>query len=122
LLKVHENDFEYRFGDNGPKYLLKGPNIDCGIVVINPGQEFQNHHHVTCEEVFYVLEGEIDFYVNNVKVPLQQGDLLQLRPYESHYLINHSQAPFKAMFIKSPHLVEKDTVTVPNPTISKECQ
>ncbi|GGE62298.1 cupin domain-containing protein [Priestia taiwanensis] len=120
MLKVNENDFDYRFGDSGPKYLVKGPNIDCGIVVIKPGQDFPNHHHSTCEEVFYVLEGEIDFYINDVRVPLQKGDLLQLRPHESHYLINNSTAPFKALFIKSPHLSKKDTVTVPNPIISKE--
>jgi mannose-6-phosphate isomerase-like protein (cupin superfamily) len=120
LLKVHENDFEYRFGDSGPKYLLKGPNIDVGIVIIQPGQDFQNHHHTTCEEVFYVLEGAIDFYINNVKVPVKNGDLLQLRPYESHYLINNSHELFKAIFIKSPHVLEKDTIIVPNPIISKE--
>ena len=28
--KVNENDFAYRFGDNGPKYLIKGPNVDIG--------------------------------------------------------------------------------------------
>ena len=72
MLKAHENDFSYRFGDNGPKYLIQGPNIDLGLVVIQPGQEFQNHYHTTCEEVFYALEGEIDFYVNNERVPLNK--------------------------------------------------
>ena len=73
MLKANENDFSYRFGDNGPKYLIQGPNIDLGLVVIQPGQEFQNHYHTTCEEVFYALEGEIDFYVNNERVPIKQG-------------------------------------------------
>ncbi len=41
MLKANENDFSYRFGDNGPKYLIQGPNIDLGLVVIQPGQEFQ---------------------------------------------------------------------------------
>ncbi len=51
MLKANENDFSYRFGDNGPKkkkkkkYLIQGPNIDLGLVVIQPGQEFQNHYH-----------------------------------------------------------------------------
>ena len=49
MLKANENDFSYRFGDNGPKYLIQGPNIDLGLVVIQPGQEFQNHYHTTCE-------------------------------------------------------------------------
>ncbi|PGL18428.1 cupin domain-containing protein [Bacillus thuringiensis] len=120
MLKANENDFSYRFGDNGPKYLIQGPNIDLGLVVIQPGQEFQNHYHMTCEEVFYALEGEIDFYVNNERVPIKQGDVLQVRPHESHYLINHSDKPFKAVFIKSPHLPNKDTVQTENPTLTKE--
>ena len=24
MLKANENDFSYRFGDNGPKYLIQG--------------------------------------------------------------------------------------------------
>ncbi|ENQ3106988.1 cupin domain-containing protein [Bacillus cereus] len=115
MLKVNEEDFSYRFGDNGPKYLVKGPNIDIGVVVIKPGQDFQNHYHTTCEEIFYALEGEIDFYINHVKVPIKQGDVLQVRPHESHYLINRSSQNFKALFIKSPHFQEKDTVQTENP-------
>lgn len=115
MQKVNENDFAYRFGDNGPKYLVQGPNVDVGVVVIKPGQDFQNHYHTTCEEIFYALEGEIDFYVNNAKVPIKQGDVLQVRPHESHYLINRSDGIFKALFIKSPHLQKKDTVQTQNP-------
>ncbi|WP_028402173.1 cupin domain-containing protein [Ectobacillus panaciterrae] len=120
MLKVNEEEFEYRFGDNGPKYLVKGPNIDVGIVVIKPGQDFQNHYHTTCEEVFYALEGEIDFYINNIKVHVKEGELLQVRPKESHYLINRSNKNFRAVFIKSPHLQVKDTVNIENPTVDKE--
>ena len=28
---------------------------------------------------------------------MKQGDVLQVRPHESHYLINHSDKPFKAV-------------------------
>ena len=94
MLKANENDFSYRFGDNVEIFNTRS-NID--LVVIQPGQEFQNHYHTTCEEVFYALEGEIDFYVNNERVPMKQGDVLQVRPHESHYLINHSDKPFKAV-------------------------
>lgn len=117
MLKVNENNFEYRFVDNGPKYLLKGPNIDLGVVVLKPGQDFQNHYHTTCEEVFFVLEGAVDFYINDVLVSVKQGDMLQVNPYESHYLLNRTNETFKAIFIKSPHLQEKDTVVVNNPKV-----
>ncbi|MDQ6598349.1 cupin domain-containing protein [Bacillus salipaludis] len=117
MKKVNENEFEYRFGDNGPKYLTKGPNVDVGVVVLKPGQDFQNHYHSVCEEIFYILEGEIDFYINGDHIPAKQGDMIQCRPHDSHYLINQSEKLFKAVFIKSPHIAERDTVTLPNPVI-----
>lgn len=117
MKKVNEDDFEYRFGDNGPKYLTKGPNVDLGVVVLKPGQDFQNHYHTVCEEIFYILEGEIDFYINGEKVPAKPGDMIQCRPGDSHYLINQSQQNFKSVFIKSPHLTERDSVNVENPII-----
>ncbi|MDQ0269182.1 cupin domain-containing protein [Cytobacillus purgationiresistens] len=115
MKKVNENDFEYRFGDNGPKYLTKGPNVDLGVVVLKPNQDFPNHYHTTCEEIFYILEGEINFYINNVKVPAKPGDMIQCHQGDSHYLVNHSDKNFKAVFIKSPHIKEKDSVTIDNP-------
>lgn len=110
--KVNENDFEYRFGDSGPKYLFKGPNVDIGVVVLKPGQDFETHYHTTCEESFYVLDGEVDFYINDKHVPAKKGDAIQVSPTESHYLVNNSLADFKALFIKSPHLETKDSVYI----------
>ena len=40
MLLVNENDKEYRFGDSGPKYLMRGPNVDFGIVRLKPGEGF----------------------------------------------------------------------------------
>lgn len=120
MKKVHENDFEYRFGDNGPKYLTKGPNVDVGVVVLKPGQDFPNHYHTECEEIFYILEGEIDFYINSIRVEAKPGDMIQCRPGDSHYLVNLSNENFKAVFIKSPHIDYRDSVEIDNPTIIKE--
>jgi quercetin dioxygenase-like cupin family protein len=119
MKKVNESEFEYRFGDNGPKYLTKGPNVDVGVVVLKPGQDFPNHYHTTCEEIFYVLEGEIDFYINYKKVPVKPGDMIQCSPNDSHYLINNSDQNFKAIFIKSPHINENDSVIIDKPIINE---
>jgi quercetin dioxygenase-like cupin family protein len=118
MKKVNESDFEYRFGDNGPKYLTKGPNVDIGVVVLKPGQDFPNHYHTTCEEIFYILEGEIDFYINNDRVPAKPGDMIQCRPHDSHYLINTSNQNFKAVFVKSPHIGENDSIVIDKPMIN----
>ena len=32
MFVVNEKDFEYRFGDSGPKYLMKGPRMNYALV------------------------------------------------------------------------------------------
>ncbi len=49
--KTNENH-EYRFGDNGPKYLIRGPGCDMGVVILQPGAVIPNHRHNTACEVF----------------------------------------------------------------------
>jgi len=66
MFVVNEKDFEYRFGDSGPKYLMKGPRMNYALVQFQPGQDFQAHYHNVMEENFYILEGKVDIVVDNV--------------------------------------------------------
>ena len=36
MFYTNEIENEYRFGDNGPKYLARGPRSDFGIVDMTP--------------------------------------------------------------------------------------
>jgi mannose-6-phosphate isomerase-like protein (cupin superfamily) len=119
MFHVSEETLEYRYGTHGPKYLTKGPNVDVGVVLLKPGDDHDNHYHTTCEEIFYVLEGEIDIYIDGTPVHVKPGDMLQVRPRETHYLKNTNTVDFKAVFIKSPHISERDTVIVKNPKIDE---
>jgi quercetin dioxygenase-like cupin family protein len=109
---INENDVEYRFGESGPKYLLKGPKIDFGVVKLLPGEDFPDHYHNEVEENFFILEGEIDFLINGeIKYHAKQGDLVHIPPLETHYLKNNGLIPAKAIFVKAPFL-PKDKVNV----------
>lgn len=109
MFKVNESEKAYRFGDSGPKYLMRGPRVGCGIVVLKPGQDFKGHYHQIMEENFLVLEGTIDFYVDGSPVVCKAGDLLHLEPNESHYLNNPYDEPAKAVFILAP-FTENDKI------------
>ena len=61
---VNEEDKEYRFGDSGPKYLMKGPRMNFALVQFQAGQDFKAHYHNVMEENFYILEGEVDIVVD----------------------------------------------------------
>ena len=47
---VDEKDREYRFGDSGPKYLMKGPRMNFALVQFMPGQDFKAHYHLRWQE------------------------------------------------------------------------
>lgn len=104
-IKLNENDIPYRFNNvSGPKYLLRGPNCDVGMVVLMPGEDFNTHYHSAVEEDFLTLEGEAEIYINEkTLVILRPGDIIQVLPPNSHYLINRGNVPWKAVFVKSPY-------------------
>ncbi|TCO74771.1 cupin domain-containing protein [Marinisporobacter balticus] len=102
MIKVNESEREYRFGDSGPKYLRKGPFLSAGIVAFNPGQDFQGHHHKIMEESFLMIEGELDFYIDDKLVKCAKGDLITAEPGESHYIVNTSNKVAKAVFMLAP--------------------
>jgi mannose-6-phosphate isomerase-like protein (cupin superfamily) len=109
---INENSKEYRFKDSGPKYLMRGPNIDFGIVRLNPGENFPNHMHEVIEEDFYILEGKVEFTINKSEVFIAEaGDFVHVPPKHSHFLKNVGEVPVKAVFVKAP-FDPKDKINV----------
>lgn len=99
---TRESEHEYRFGDSGPKYLMKGPRVNCGVVVLKPGQDFRAHYHLQMEENFFLLEGKLDIYVDDKLTTFEAGELVHVEPKEKHYLINRYDQPAKAVFALGP--------------------
>lgn len=113
---VHENDFEYRFGDSGPKYLMKGPRMNFALVRFKPGEDFEAHYHNIMEENFYILEGEVDIVVDGVIHHLSPGQMIHIEPGEVHYVINRSESPVKMVSTLAPYQAV-DKVVVENPKL-----
>ena len=111
MVKINEREVDYRFGDSGPKYLMRGPKIDFGLVKLKPGEDFPAHYHNEVEESFYILEGEIHFNVAGNEFDAKKGDLVSCAPGESHYLINNSKSDAIAAFVKSPS-IKDDKVNI----------
>ena len=92
---VDEKDREYRFGNSGPKYLMKGPRMNFALVQFMPGQDFPAHYHNVMEEDFFILEGEVDIVVDGVVNHLYPGQLIHIEPGEIHYVKNSYDKPMK---------------------------
>ena len=102
--RVNEADFEFRHGDHGPKYLLRGPRIEWGIIVFKPGQELGPHCHREVEETFFFLEGAPLMVVDGEEHRVRPGDAFRLEPPECHNIINDTEADARLIFIKTPYL------------------
>ena len=114
MFVVNEKDFEYRFGDSGPKYLMKGPRMNYALVQFQPGQDFQAHYHNVMEENFYILEGKVDIVVDGVCHTLSEGDFIHIEPGEVHYVKNAYDQTVKMVSTLAP-FQEVDKVNVDNP-------
>ena len=104
MKKLNESEVQYRFNNvSGPKYLLRGPYCDVGLVVIMPGEDFKTHYHANTEEDFYTLEGKADIYIDGEKAVMEEGDIVQVSPPGRHYIKNNYDKPWKAVFVKAPY-------------------
>ena len=107
--RVNANDKEYRNGDSGPKYLFRGPQIDWGVLRFLPGQQLGSHYHEQVEETFYFTQGTPLVLVNGEEHRVRVGDAFRMEPGDVHDIINDTDGPIDAVFIKSQYL-PKDKV------------
>jgi quercetin dioxygenase-like cupin family protein len=102
--RVNELQMAYRGGDSGVKYLLRGPKIDWGVILLLPGERLGEHYHNEVEETFYFVQGGGRVRVNEVEHEAVSGDVFRLEPTERHDILNDTEEPSKLIFIKCPCL------------------
>lgn len=111
---LNENDREYRFGDSGPKYLMKGPRMNFAVVQFQPKGDFQAHYHNVMEENFFILQGTVDIVVDGTCHTLHPGDFIHIEPGEVHYVNNPYNEVVKMISTLAP-FQEVDKIEVDNP-------
>jgi mannose-6-phosphate isomerase-like protein (cupin superfamily) len=104
--RVNEREKEFRFGSFGPKYMMRGPNLEWGILVLRPQDTLGKHLHNQVEEIFFFLEGEAKMEVKGDEFRVTVGEAVRVEPKETHDIINDTNQNIKAIFIKSPYLPE----------------
>ena len=104
---MYEKDQE---GKGGVKYMIRGPQIDWGIIELAPGNEKPSHYHEHLAETFYVITGTMTFILEDQELDLPAGTAIRLTENKSHGLKNKSQEiPSRVIFIKEQYL-PKDKV------------
>ena len=107
--RVNESEKEFRFQDHGPKYLVRGPKHEWGIIVFHPGQELGAHYHDEVEETFFFLEGEPKVLIDDAEYRVRTGDAFRIEPKEKHNIVNDTDSPTRIIFIKCPYLPKDKT-------------
>ena len=108
---INESEREYRFGNSGPKYLMRGPRMNFALVQFQAGEDFKAHYHNVMEENFFILEGEVDILVDGTQHRLKAGDLIHIEPREVHHVTNPTDRPVKMIATLAPFM-EEDKVEV----------
>ena len=80
---------------------LHCPGTRVQLVTIEPGDTISNHHHKTSFEVYYVLQGVCQLFVNDEKALLQTGSVLVMEPGDVHQLHNHGLQKFVLLVFKT---------------------
>ncbi len=99
-------DFEYRGGTSGVKYLMRGPSIDWGVILIKPGELMAEnaHGHDILDETFYFIRGNGVMIINDKEYNALEGSVFLSEQKEMHNIRNDSDKPIKVVFIKSKYL------------------
>lgn len=78
-----------------------GAESTVGLATFGPGKSNVQHTHPNCEEIVYVLEGEVEHTLGDSSTVLRAGDLIVVPRDVPHRLINRGTAPVRAFIVFS---------------------
>ncbi len=84
-----------------PDKLGGSKNISVAKVVLDPGVSSPRHTNQGAE-VYIMIEGIADIYVNTFKGIMYSGDVLYIAPQEPHQIVNNTVVPVKFYVISAP--------------------
>ncbi|GAF96218.1 unnamed protein product, partial [marine sediment metagenome] len=96
---------KYRGGDSGVKYLMRGPSIDWGVILLKSGEMMGDmaHGHNIIDETFYFMEGDGVMIIDDKEYTAPQGVVFLCEPKEMHNIRNDSDKQIKIVFIKGDY-------------------
>ncbi len=78
------------------KELLEKPNLEFGVLKLNPGQpDTQNPHKM--DEVYFITEGNGFLNINGKEVPLKNGLIIYV-PKETPHRFHGNTKPIKGFY------------------------
>lgn len=97
------------------QWLVSGRHIadsqlTVGYVEIKPGLKNFRHYHPNCDEVLYLLEGELDHSLGGERFPLTAGMAIHIPQSMAHDAVNRGTVVARMVVAYSS--ADRQTVTV----------
>ncbi|MEO2215736.1 cupin domain-containing protein [Chromobacterium vaccinii] len=93
---------------NGDLYTVKvsgeqsAGSISVLEAIVPPGGGPPLHNHLYEDEAFYILEGELDIYVENLAYTARLGDFVFIPRGKFHRFRNNTNRPAKQLLVFTP--------------------
>jgi oxalate decarboxylase/phosphoglucose isomerase-like protein (cupin superfamily) len=88
--------------------------FSSGVVIVNPGMGHARHNHPGCDEIIYVISGEIEQMIDDQPpVRLHQGASIFIPADVYHATLNVGWKPAELFIIYSPPGPERFFRTLP---------
>ena len=79
----------------------EGAEQTAGLAVFDSGKGNVEHVHPNCEEIVFVLEGEVEHTLGEQSTRLHAGDLIVVPRGAAHRLFNHGSTVARAYVVFS---------------------
>ncbi|MBM3772075.1 MAG: cupin domain-containing protein [Acidimicrobiia bacterium] len=103
----------------GKSTLFESPRMLVGLNAFEPGQAHALHAHHGMDKLYYVIEGQGLFLLENAERPMRAGDLLVASDGVPHGIRNNSSRRLLVMAVLAPG-PSTDTVSAPRSANNRE--
>ena len=93
---------EWRADKMGKSTLFESSRLLVGLNAFEPGQSHALHAHADMDKLYYVLEGEGAFLLDETELPMRAGDALVAPEGVPHGIRNTSRARLLVMAVLAP--------------------
>ena len=93
---------EWRSDKMGKNTIFESPRLLVGLNAFEPGQAHALHAHHGMDKLYYVLEGQGQFLLDDGMRAMQAGDLLVAPDGVPHGVCNNSQARLLVLAVLAP--------------------
>ncbi|MCD6098259.1 cupin domain-containing protein [bacterium] len=85
--------------------------VSVNEVTLPPGVSSEEHYHIGCEEVYFILDGEGVVHLGGESFSVSRGDAVFIPPELSHRIENPTDVPLRFLSISSPPFSREKTVS-----------